>query len=86
MALTVSNESTFRIAELEALLEEAERENEELRAEIQKNTETLRDKFAGQALSGIDMLISDPEYLAIRAYEMADAMLAAREGDSNAPR
>ena len=35
MALTVSDESSFRIAELEALLEEAERENEELRERVE---------------------------------------------------
>lgn len=46
---------------------------------------SLRDYFAGQALAG---LIADREWydtetastIAMRAYELADAMLAAREG------
>ena len=44
--------------------------------------ETLRDKFAGQALTG---LCADPEYIksneiyAARSYRIADAMLEARK-------
>jgi hypothetical protein len=45
-------------------------------------SETLRDKFAGQAIGG---LCADPEYsksneiYAARSYRMADAMLEARK-------
>ena len=48
------------------------------------NDLTLRDWFAGKALTG--MLTNDPRnvsdiaaWAAVAAYEMADAMLAARE-------
>lgn len=43
---------------------------------------SLRDWFAGQALAGFcaaDVMPSKPELVAIDAYELADAMLAARE-------
>jgi hypothetical protein len=41
---------------------------------------TLRDYFAGQALSAIaDDYQSKPEWIAERAYYIADAMLKARE-------
>lgn len=44
---------------------------------------TLRDWFAGQALTGwlSDGVVSEPQYCAEFAYRMADAMLEAR-GDA----
>jgi hypothetical protein len=44
---------------------------------------TLRDWFAGQALAGmLDRAYGIPvNVIAKRSYEMADAMLAAREGN-----
>lgn len=44
---------------------------------------TLRDWFAGQALAWAghhNWMSADPNDLAKRAYQMADAMIAAREG------
>lgn len=47
------------------------------------NSYTLRDKFASEALSGMQAnrytYDSKAEYLAKRAYEIADAMLKERE-------
>ena len=42
---------------------------------------TLRDYMAAKAMQGMMVEISDPacDYIAQKAYEMADAMLAARE-------
>lgn len=46
---------------------------------------TLRDYFAGQALTGPAMReLILPEHLASRAYAVADAMLAARHSSSRA--
>ena len=47
---------------------------------------TLRDYFAGQALTGIIATIDGPgflnwDYYSDAAYHIADAMLAARKGD-----
>ena len=39
---------------------------------------TLRDYFAGQAIQGFDMEYGD-DYISQRAYEIADAMIAARK-------
>jgi hypothetical protein len=49
---------------------------------------TLRDWFAGQALAGLTYVLHDKAYIdesiigaAERAYQLADAMLAARKAD-----
>lgn len=50
---------------------------------VYSNGMTLRDWFAGQALSWAghnEWFNSDPKHVAERAYRMADAMLAARSG------
>ncbi|NLS03582.1 Arc family DNA-binding protein [Rhizobium sp. P32RR-XVIII] len=58
--------------------------NTEIVARLSGDPKTLRDQFAGQALSG--MLAADekralsPEVAAVSAYRSADAMLAARKG------
>lgn len=52
-----------------------------------ENGMSLRDWFAGQAISPMLMQAygSTPKFLAMRAYEIADAMIAARETAVNAP-
>ena len=40
---------------------------------------SLRDWFAGQALSALSTTMSDPEPMARRAYAIADAMLIERQ-------
>jgi len=60
--------------------------NAEIVARLTEGTETLRDKFAMAALTG--MLASDgndgtfwkPSGLSVSAYEVADVMIAARKG------
>jgi hypothetical protein len=46
---------------------------------------SLRDWFAGQALAGLcaNGEVASADVFAMAAYKMADAMLAAREGNSN---
>jgi hypothetical protein len=50
---------------------------------------TLRDWFAGQALAGFcsnfgwDAVGCTNEETAVQAYELADAMIAARKGDAS---
>jgi hypothetical protein len=48
------------------------------------NGMTLRDYFAGQALTGAVQFGESPRQLADRCYQMADAMLAARERKEDA--
>ena len=62
------------------------------RSRILQGGMTLRDYFAGQALAGVITVCNNdtelrngtrPEdYFAIKAYAIADAMLAARTGDA----
>ena len=52
---------------------------------VQVETPTLRDYFAGLAMQSIRadkefLLRTDPAQVSDRAYDMADAMLKAREG------
>lgn len=58
--------------------------NSEIIARLSGETETLRDRFAGQALAGLcanpGFNDNDNEEFAAIAYETADAMLAARKG------
>ena len=46
---------------------------------------TLRDYFAGQALVGLVVLKGKPEYQALAAYMLADAMIAEREKGGGKP-
>ena len=49
--------------------------------EIEHNGMTLRDYFAAKALQGLMHDVDQPhcDYIAQKSYQMADAMLAARE-------
>jgi hypothetical protein len=44
---------------------------------------TLRDWFAAQAMRQLNIAIADNRSIAARAYEIADAMLAARDARAN---
>ena len=51
----------------------------------EEDRKALRDLFASQALVGLTCYYEDykPSEMAFMAYEMADAMLRARENDEN---
>jgi hypothetical protein len=64
-----------------ALLIKSEHSDIAKEYEIDQNGMTLRDYFAAKAMQGmmVDVHIPDCNYIAKTAYEMADAMLEARQ-------
>lgn len=67
------------------------RDSQGIDHEIHEQGMSLRDWFAGQALAGLASNCTDaglstwlPDSIAVRAYDYADAMLAAREKDGGA--
>ena len=47
--------------------------------ELREDTSALRDWFAGQVISSLSNKEYDLDYLAKRAYQIADALLRARD-------
>jgi hypothetical protein len=73
----MSGETKKRISDLEVELFEARRDNNFL-VGVMSNKPTLRDQFAMAALIGVIYTYGTTN-LAEKAYDIADAMLSARE-------
>ena len=76
----------YAVAAIDGITDPDERDRAYLKARAEAvGGATLRDYFAAKAMQGLIVGVDKPrtDYIARAAYEMADAMLAARKSNPN---